>query len=142
MGVHELYGFGDGVCWAQGDGVGDDAVGGAFDGGDFAGLVFYGEVFVDDPDAAFLGEGDCEGGFCDGVHGCRDEGGVDLDGFGESGGGDGIGGEDIGGLGDEEDIIEGDSFHDDFIVDDRWLFLCGLHRRVSQGGGGLSTILM
>ena len=65
---HDAAGVADGLVGRQRDGVGDDAVFAAFDLIDFVGLVGDGKVFVNDADAAFLGEGDGEVALGDGVH--------------------------------------------------------------------------
>ena len=63
----------------EGDRVEDDAVFAAFDLLDLVGLLGDAHIFVDDPDAAFLGQGDGQTGLCHRIHGRTDQGDVDRD---------------------------------------------------------------
>ncbi len=66
--VHKLLSPADGLGGGERNRVEDDAVLGAFYFGDLSFLGFDGEVFVDYSDAAFLGERNCQGRLCNGVH--------------------------------------------------------------------------
>ena len=70
------------------------------------------QVSVDDADAAFLGEGDCEPGLGHHVHRGRHDGDTERDPGGEDGGEVGVSGEDFGVAGREHHIVEGESFFD------------------------------
>ena len=66
----QFHHFAHGHIWRYGNGVFDDAAFVFFYPQHFAGLLIDGHIFVDDADAAFLGDGDCQPGFGDGIH-CR-----------------------------------------------------------------------
>ena len=98
--------FTDGGVFLDGDGVADDAGFEFFDQSDLMRLLLDGHVLMDDADAAFLGHGDGEAGFGDGIHGGGHEWDVEFDVFGQFGFERDIFGQDLGVTGDEQYVIE------------------------------------
>ena len=121
--AHQFLGPADGLLGREGDRVEDDAVLGPLDLGDLPPLGLDGEVLVDDADAAFLGQGDGQGGLGDRIHGRRDDRDVDRDVFREPGAGVRLVGHEIALARDQEDIIECNAFGDN---------LAAVHWRLQQ----------
>ena len=100
----------------QGDRVEDHAALAPLDLVDLAGLGLGGHVLVDDPDAAFLGQGDRQGGLGDGVHRRGDQRDVDGDAARQLGADVHLAGDHFAVGGHEQDIIESDGVAKDLLV--------------------------
>ena len=119
--LHELQGLAYAGAGADGDGVVDHAVLGTLDGVDLAGLLCHGHVLVDDSDSSLAGDGDCERGLGDGVHGSRHEGHIELDVAGKARGEAGLAGQYGGKGGNEKDVVECQPLHFYSIGNERHL---------------------
>ncbi|EWS63387.1 hypothetical protein Y695_03381 [Hydrogenophaga sp. T4] len=82
----------------------------ALDFGHVGGLLLRREVFVDDADAAFLGNGNRQPGLGHGVHRGRHQRQVQLDVAGELGGEGGVLGKDLGVSWHQQHVVEGERF--------------------------------
>ena len=94
----------------NGDRVGDHTGLELLDLAHFGSLLLDGHVLVDDADAAFLGHGNGQTGFGNGVHGGREQRNVQLDATGQTGFQADVFRQDLGITGDQENIVEGQCF--------------------------------
>src|SRR5690606_1778510 len=76
----------------------------------FGGLLFDAHVLVNDADAALLRHGNGQASFGDGIHGCGNQGDIQLDPTGQAGFETDILRQDLGISGDQENIIECQGF--------------------------------
>ena len=114
--LHELRARLTGSVGRERDRVEDHAVLGPFDLGDLPPLGLDGEVLVDDADAAFLGQGNGQGGLRDRIHGRRDDRDIDRDIAGQVGARIRLAGHEIALARDEQDIIKGNPFGDNLAM--------------------------
>jgi len=129
--VHDLAGVFDGGVGIERDRIGDDAVLAAFDFLDLASLHLDGHVLVNDADAAFLGEGDGQLAFGDGVHRRGDDGDIEMDIARQLGADIDVARQHFAVAGFEENVVESDALISDAV----------LHGEISRRGGGFLDII-
>ncbi len=110
--LHQGEGFVDLLVRIHGDRVDDHAAFALFDLVDLQGLIGRGHVLVNNPDAAFTRHADRRPRLGDGIHRRRKKRDVQRDFRGQPGGKVNVLGQDGGSGGQQEDIIEGQTFGD------------------------------
>jgi len=122
--LHQLLGPADRIVRRERDRIADHAMLAALDLGDLPLLGLDAEILVDDPDAAFLRQRDGQRRLGHGVHGCRDDGDIDLDVPGQGGARVRLARHEVALGGDQQDVIKRNPFRDDF---------CTVHEPLQQG---------
>ena len=112
---HDVKSLCHGAAAGNGDGVVDHAVLSTLDDGHLACLLVDGHVLVDDADASLAGDGNGHLALGDGVHGSRHKGHVQLDVAREAGFQLYRLGQYFRVSGNQQDVVEGQAVHHDFV---------------------------
>ena len=117
--AHYRFGVGQRVIGSEGDRIDDHSALAAFDLVDLFSLLFYRKVAVDDAEAALAGEGNCQLGFGDGIHGRADDGDVQREFWVQADADVDVGGQQLGVARHEQNVVEGHGVLAKEVVDKR-----------------------